>query len=307
MKKIDNILETVKSGFRKNTFAIRKSAPQIMIVVGIAGMVVGTVAACRATSKLDDILDERDDALDEIEDEVAEEDQKKEVLKVNAKAALDIVKIYAPAVGIDIVSVLLILKGKNLFVGRQAALASAYAALNTGYKNYRKRVVDELGEDADRRFQYGLSKHETKEKVTDEDGKTKTVKNVLDVVEDPNLYSVYARFFDEASPFWQKDALYNKTFVQIKQNEFNIRLQAEKFVFLNDVYEALGLPKSRAGQIVGWRYDEENPTGDNYIDFGIFDVHKSTSRDFINGYERSILLDFNVDGPIIDYIDDYAA
>ena len=306
MKKFD-IVGTLRTGFRKHTFKVRKSAPQIMIVVGIAGMVVGTIAACKATSKLPEVLEEREDAIEEMEEEVAEEDQRIELIKINAKTALDITKIYAPAVGIDVLAIFMILKGKNMFVGRQAALASAYAALNTGYKNYRKRVVEEYGEDVDRRFQYGLKKAETKEKVTDPDGKSRTVKNVLDVVDNPNLYSVYARFFDESSPYWEKDALYNHTFVQMKQNEFNIKLQAEGFVFLNDVYDALGLPKTKAGQIVGWIYNEDNPIGDNYIDFGLYDVYKESSKDFVNGYERSVLLDFNVDGPIIDYIDDIAA
>lgn len=305
MKKL-NIIENVKTGFRKHTFKLRKSSPQILIVAGIGGMIVGTVMACRATTKLPDIMEERDEELEKIEEEVAEEDQKMAVLKANAKTGVAIAKAYAPTVVIDIVAILSILKGTNLFMSRQAALCAAYATLDAGYKNYRKRVIEEYGEDADRRFHLGLKQAEVKEKVTDENGKSKTVKNVLDIVDDPNKYSIYARFFDEASPFWKKDPLYNKTFVQMVQNEYNIRLQAEGFVFLNDVYESLGLPKTKAGQIVGWVYNEENPRGDNYIDFGIFDVNKEPARDFVNGYEKSILLDFNVDGPIIDNFEVYA-
>ena len=73
-------------------------------------------------------------------------------------------------------------------------------------------------------------------------------------------------------------------------------------MFLNDVYDQLGIPRSRAGQVVGWIYDELNPNIDNYIDFGIYDLYKEGSRDFVNGYERTILLDFNVDGPILNNI-----
>ena len=75
----------------------------------------------------------------------------------------------------------------------------------------------------------------------------------------------------------------------------NDLLKSRGFIFLNDVYDMLGIPRTRAGQVVGWTYDKENPRGDNYIDFGIF-----KRKEFVNGYERSVLLDFNVDGIILD-------
>ena len=71
-----------------------------------------------------------------------------------------------------------------------------------------------------------------------------------------------------------------------------------------DVYDMLGIPRTKAGQIVGWLYRPEDPNykGDNHVDFGIYDYTKEINRDFVNGYERTILLDFNVDGPIYDLI-----
>ena len=60
----------------------------------------------------------------------------------------------------------------------------------------------------------------------------------------------------------------------------------------------LGIPRSQAGAVVGWVLGE----GDDYIDFGMFDGNNMATRDFVNGYERSILLDFNVDGVIYDLI-----
>ena len=71
-------------------------------------------------------------------------------------------------------------------------------------------------------------------------------------------------------------------------------------MFLNDVYEMLGIPKTKAGYVVGWIYDKNHPVGDNEVDFGIFDMEREKNRDFVNGYERTILLDFNVDGNILD-------
>ena len=80
----------------------------------------------------------------------------------------------------------------------------------------------------------------------------------------------------------------------------NEKLLAQGHVYLNEVYDALGIPRSKAGQIVGWVYNPDNPVGDNYIDFGIYQTNRAVARDFVNGYEKVILLDFNVDGNILD-------
>lgn len=61
----------------------------------------------------------------------------------------------------------------------------------------------------------------------------------------------------------------------------------------------LGIARTNAGQVVGWIYCEKNPVGDNYVDFGIYNLQ---NEGFVNGNERSILLDFNVDGIILDKI-----
>ena len=61
----------------------------------------------------------------------------------------------------------------------------------------------------------------------------------------------------------------------------------------------LGIPRTKAGQVVGWIFDKDNPIGDNYVDFGLLNTQ---NEDFVNGYKRSVLLDFNVDGMILDRI-----
>lgn len=111
--------------------------------------------------------------------------------------------------------------------------------------------------------------------------------------------SIYARFFDESCAAWSKDAEYNLTFLKGQQAHANDILRARGYVFLNEVYDMLGMPRTKAGQAVGWIYDESNPYGDNYIDFDLNDERCST---FVNGYERSVLLDFNVDGNIVDKV-----
>ena len=112
-------------------------------------------------------------------------------------------------------------------------------------------------------------------------------------------FSDYARFFDESCPAWEKDAEYNLMYLKKQQTYCNDLLKMKGHLFLNDVYDMLGIPKIKAGQVVGWIYDEKNPIGDNYVDFGLY---KERNEDFINGFENVALLEFNVDGNILDRI-----
>ena len=117
---------------------------------------------------------------------------------------------------------------------------------------------------------------------------------------DPNDISDFARIYDDGCDGWQKDPEANLMFLKLQQAHANDKLKAQGYLFLNDVYEMLGIPKTKAGFMVGWLYDEKQPVGDNFVDFGIYNVNNERSNAFVNGYERNILLDFNVDGNILN-------
>ena len=188
----------------------------------------------------------------------------------------------------------------NILRKRNVALAAAYTAVDKGFKEYRERVIERFGKEVDRELKYNIKAKEIEETVTDEKGNEKKVKTTIEVA-DPNLPSPYSKFFDEACPEWHKNPEYNLMFLRGQQRWANDVLMGRGYLFLNEVYQALGIPETEAGQVVGWIYDPDNPDhkGDNYVDFNIYDLHREKSRDFVNGYERSILLDFNVDGEIL--------
>lgn len=121
----------------------------------------------------------------------------------------------------------------------------------------------------------------------------------FDPNDDRNNLSIYARYFDESSCVWTNEAEYNLMFLKSTEQYANDILRSKGSLFLNEVYDMLGIPRSKAGQVVGWIYDESNPVGDNYVDFGIFN---ECNADFINEYKRIALLDFNVDGVILDKV-----
>jgi len=118
---------------------------------------------------------------------------------------------------------------------------------------------------------------------------------------DKPCVSDYARFFNSASIHWTKSSEHNLMFLRLIQRHCNDLLKARRHLFLNEVYDQLDIPRTKAGQVVGWIYDEKNPMGDNFVDFGIYNLR---NENFVNGYESSILLDFNVDGNILERLEE---
>ena len=287
---------------------VEKHSPEILAGVGVVGVVASTVMACKATMKLNDILEESKETRDKIKEvesnprykeEYSHEDAKKDLTINYTQTAMKIAKLYAPAVILGSASLGCLLASNDILRKRNAALSAAYMTVDKSFKEYRQRVVDRFGEEVEKEIRYNIKAEEITSTVVAEDGSETTITETVKTM-DPNLYSDYAKFFDEASPYWQKDPEYNFMFLKSQQQYANDLLKARGRLFLNEVYEMLGIDKTKAGQIVGWVYNPENPIGDNFVDFGIFDMSKERVRAFVNGYEPNILLDFNVDGNIWD-------
>ena len=295
----------IMTAVNKMGFKFKKHSPEILAVAGVVGIGVSGVLACKATLKLNDILEETKETVDAIhqvsEDEsmsekYTPEDAQKDLAITYVQTGVKIAKLYAPSVALGLLSVGCLLTSNNILRKRNLALAAAYTALDKGYKEYRGRVVERFGEAVDRELLYNLkSKKITEIEIDEETGKEKKVKQAVEVIEgDASDYSPYARFFDEASRHWEKRAEYNMMFLHAAQDYMNQRLRAYGHLFLNEVYDYLDIPRTEAGNHVGWIYDEDNQIGDPYVDFHIYDARREAARDFVNGYERVILLDFNV-------------
>ena len=306
MKKPE-FLNTMSRSFHKMGFGVKKHSPEILVVAGVVGVVTSAVLACRATTKLNDVLNDSKDQIDQIHgyvkehgftEKYTEEDSKKDLTIVHTQMAVKVVKLYAPAVIIGVASLGCILSSHKILSKRNAAIAAAYTAIDKSFKEYRGRVVERFGADLDKELRYNIKAKEIEETITDEKGKEKTVTNTVNTMDASDI-SDYARFFDVGNENWTKDPEFNLMFLKHQQSQANDILKAKGHLFLNDVYEMIGIPKSQAGQAVGWIYDEKCPIGDNYVDFGIYNDSEA-NRLFVNGQERSILLDFNVDGVIWD-------
>lgn len=303
------IFNNVSRTFHRAGFKIKKHSPEILIVGGVIGTVVGAVMACKATLKAPAIIDDAKVKIDKIHkaaetgvteagEEYSVEDSKKELAGVYVKTGFELAKLYAPSVVVGTLSISSTVASNGILRKRNAALAAAYATIDAGFKEYSGRVIERFGKELDHELRYNIKATEVEEVVTDEEGNEKTVKTTVHTV-DPNMNSVYARFFDETCPAWEKNAEDNLYFLRCQQTIANQMLQSRGHLYLNEVYDLLGMQRSEAGQIVGWVYDEKHPVGDNFVDFGIYDLYDEQKRLFVNGHERSILLDFNVDGNIL--------
>lgn len=305
--KTNEIMNNITRKFHKIGFQFKKHSPEILVVAGVVGGVTSAVMACKATTKAGDIIEDTKSQLDIIhkgmEDgnirgvEYTKEDGTKDLTIVYTQTAVKFIKLYGPAVALGTVSIVSILAGHNITRKRNLALAAAYTTIDNSFKQYRNRVIERFGEELDRELRYDIKAKEVEETVVNEDGTESTVKTTMNII-DPNTISDYSRIFDECNTSWSKSPEHNLVFLKQQQNYANDLLKSRGHLFLNEVYDMLGFPRTQAGQIVGWVYDEVNPIGDNFVDFGIYNLDSERARAFVNGYERSILLDFNVDGNV---------
>lgn len=316
--KFNELTTTMTRAFHNAGFQIKKHSPEILVVTGVVGTVASAVMACRATTKLHSVIDDTKEKVDMfhqgVEDgkvqsivdgevavvEYTEEDCTRDIAVTYAKTGVELIKLYGPAIAVGTVSIASILVGHNILRKRNLALAAAYTAVDTGFKQYRSRVIERFSEKLDKELLYDIKTKEVEETVVDEKGKEKTVTKTIEVANPAQAQSPYTFCFDETASGWVRDAERNKFFLMRQQDYANEMLKTKKRVFLNEVLDLVGIDRCRAGQVVGWVYDENNTVGDNYIDFGIYDIATEASRRFVNGYEKSVLLSFNVDGDILN-------
>lgn len=304
----NEIIAAVNSKVSKLGFKFRKHSPEIFIISGIVGGIAAAVMACTATTKAGKVIDKAKDDLDMIhaaidgripaKENYAEEESKKDITKVYVSTGLSLVKLYAPAVVLGGLSITAILYSNNILRKRNVALAAAYATVDSSFKDYRNRVIERFGDEVDKELKYNIKPLTVQEKTVDENGNEVVTEKTVKVA-DPGEHNMYTRIFDESSCYWSKTSDYNQMFLIGRERYANDKLNAQGYLFLNDVLEMLDLPKTKEGQMVGWVKDPKIGR-DDYIDFGIFNANKKSNRAFINGYEPSIWLDFNVQGNILD-------
>lgn len=304
-------LQTVSNAAGRTGLQIQKHSPEILMGIGVASFIGTVILACKATTRAGEILDkhkkEMDDAntLQDIIDDPEmpmepgdeEFDLKKEKVVIYTHTAIDFAKLYGPSVALGALSLASFLKAYSIVSARYLGAVAAYNAVSTAFDAYRSHVREELGENMDRHFRYGTKIDEIEVIETDENGKTKKVKEKIEDV-DRNGVSEYAKFFDKSCPEWDPNPMFNLKWLRANETAANDILNARGHIFLNEVYDMIGLPHTPEGAVAGW----VKGNGDGYVDFGLYNPDNESARRLVNGEDNVVLLDFNVDGIIFDKI-----
>jgi len=297
------IVDKANGVIRKAGFKLKKHSPEIMIVAGTIGVVASGVMACKATTKVSEIMEESKKQVETVhaalenpefaDGRYTEEDSKKDLTIIYAQTGVKLVKLYAPSVILGALSLTSIIGSHYILRKRNIALGATIGALDKSFKEYRGRVAERLGDDMEKEIRYNIKAKEFEKVEVDEKGKEKKSKEVANVMDGSDLtYSPLSRFFDESCIAFEKDPEANLTFLLQTEQYANDILPSKRFVTVNDVYDMLHIPRTKEAQKWGWIYD---PNKVHQIDFGIFNGNRERNRAFVNGYEPVLLLDFNAE------------
>ena len=306
------LVEKVSRSFHKVGFKFKKHSPEILVAAGVVGIVTSTVMACKATTKVNDIVEESKETIEKIHDavenhkhtsdgeEYTQEVANKDLAIVYVQTGWKFAKLYGPAVALGVASIGCMIGSNQILRKRNVALAAAFTAVDTSFKEYRGRLIDRFGKDLDRELRYGIKAKEIEERVVDENGNESTVTKTVEVVDPNTVHDIYSIVWQEGNNGWTKSPELNKFFLIQTQNQANDKLRLNGILTLNEVYDMLGAPRTKYGQLAGWVYTKDSSIGDNFVDFGLFDVN--TPCDLVNCTERSVVIDFNCIGNLLDYI-----
>uniref|UniRef100_A0AAU8GQD1 Uncharacterized protein n=1 Tax=Gordonia phage Petito TaxID=3158876 RepID=A0AAU8GQD1_9CAUD len=292
---LNNVIATARNSKALGSVLVQvqKSSPNTLFAAGIVGVVGTVVLSSKATLKAVEVNKETKNMLEQINnlehDDYSDKDRVRDKAVLYSQTAVTYMKLYAPTLVVGTLSIACLTQSHRVLTQRNMALGAAYAGVEKALNGYRERVIAEVGPEREAKIWQPVEKVD----VIDADGKKSKIEMPIEDGGSP-----YKVLFDESNVNWNKAHEYNQLFLNAQQSYANDLLRAKGHVFLNDVHDMLGLPRTKAGQIVGWVYDGE---GDNYIDFGFFrNIHEGLR--FVAGDERSIWLDFNVDGNVLDLL-----
>lgn len=234
-KKMSNIVYDVKK-------TIGKHSPGILTGLGIAGMVLTTVLAIKATPKAVNIIEkEQKHKYKELQNNPTDEclsDRKMrltpiEVIKVTWKC-------YLPSAVTCATSIVCLAGANTVSVRHNAALTAAYKLSETALHEYKDAVVETVGEDEEKNIRQHMNEKRLSKDVSDDliiestcNGTTKC----YDVISGRYFYCDIEH-------------------IRKSENTINRQLLDDMFVSLNELYDEIGLTHNKMGNLLGWDVDD---------------------------------------------------
>lgn len=292
-------MSIITRAYGASKLLLKANAPTIMVVGGVASMGTGAILASIKTLKIEEKihLEDRVRDLEKIEtgrelelEGYSEDIARADRIKVYGRLSFDLVKLYTVPGVFLVGGGALIFGGHRILVQRNATLAIAYTGLSKAFEAYRNRVAESYGEMAESAIHRGGVVVGAREDLGDK---------IYQVEGADGSGDIYSRVFEQgASESWQNDLGVNKMFLH-QQNRFAQELLIRRgYLYLSEVYLALGFPESDISRVVGWKV-KKNPDGSKdfpVVDFGLdtpyFDDHKWSGQ-------NAVYLDFNCQGLIV--------
>lgn len=299
----------------KLKLTIRKNIPTITTIVGVAGVVGTGILSARGAYKSVKAVDEHKKRMEQLRANKDSFDSlkeyNKEVVSVYTETGKEMAKSYWPAALAGAVTVASVITTHKVHRKRYLAMTGLYMASLQAFNEYRRRVEDKYGVEAERDLYFGRTTEEVVTVETDKKGKEKTSVEIVkksDPKRDPTFSTLLIDINDKAWYYGRPESTYY--FLVNAQRFLNEKLQAKGYLFLNDVLTALEKPEIPEGQFIGWIYDpDRGEKNDNCIDFGLMEnspfFDKENVELFLNGKNEYVYITLNHDGTMFDRITEF--
>lgn len=286
----------------KSSVKLSKHAPTILVVGGTVGLVATAFVAARAVRKAEPVLAQHKVDRATVgpipkKGTVSNDDRKLiqvAVIETYYNTTIGLAKVYGPAISLGVLSAASILYGHKLIHGRHLATLAAYSGLSEQFAAYRGRVRQTLGEKVEKDIYDGAHGQYVEDPDHKGEYKLETTWNIGDP--DDSLRP----WFNDKNDYFSNEPERNKMWLTGVQTHMNQLFQVKGHLFLNEVKDALNMPRTADGQVLGWVLGAG--TGDNFVNFGFLDSDDPNTVAFREGLVPEVQFNFNVDGVVHNLI-----
>ena len=294
------------------------------IAGGIACFAVSVATAARAAIKTKEIKEEynanasiiaTNDQTGMVKDfetgemkQYTDEQAKADMRKLKRHTAGRIALAWMPPVLGFAAGTGLVLRSHHVMVKTNVGLAAALKTAEASLDEYRKRVENKMGTEAEQNLYDGVETVKKKGKK----GEEPTVERVHTDFPVSRYGRILGRDYVERDADWDNTSDdYNKRRVKQVEDTANRKLRRVGKITLNEVYDALGLAPTDDGDVVGWRLQEfggKTPMGGIKISIiehvlkgdpnGVSYVHDDWTDTMVR-IADPFFVDFNVEGCIL--------
>lgn len=276
----------VTRGLSNISRVVGKHSPLIMTAIGVVGLGATAVTSYKAAKKVEVIVEDIEESREQ-EERIAylEDGERSGIMTVEARNELmDLRVTHVPVdrfevgkrltgavalpVALGVASIACIILSYKIQDNRIGALAAALTTATAENAFYKKKYAQQYGEEKAKQF-YTPTEMVSRT-VVDDNGKES---DILETIQSETS-SLHGVWFHESTEYASDDHAYNQRFIQNVEDKMTNKLFATGWLRMNEVCDALGLPRTRAGELLGWGV----PSGDFRLDQEVTLVYDEVTR-----------------------------